>query len=278
MTSGHDRTIRLWNPHRDGPAEQDSGLCVKVYKGSHAHEINGLCISHDNNRFASCGADKLVFLWDVATGQVNTPELSAHAAPARRTHAFAPTNANRPCHLTPSTAPTSPPARPPARPRPPAPPARPADHPEVQRAPAARERRGLQRELQRARLRLLRPLRGAVGLQGAHLQAHPGERRHRLACLGKGVSHLPRPWPVQELKDFKDSVTSVVCTGDALVAGCVDGVLRSYDLRKGLLVQDALHEPVTGVRVSADGNCLLASCLDSTVRLIERESGNLLNE
>jgi WD40 repeat protein len=103
MTSGHDRTIRLWNPHRDGPAEQDSGLCVKVYKGSHAHEINGLCISHDNNRFASCGADKLVFLWDVATGQVNTPELSAHAAPARRTH------------LTPSTAPTPPAARPPAR-------------------------------------------------------------------------------------------------------------------------------------------------------------------
>ena len=99
-----------------------------------------------------------------------------------------------------------------------------------------------------------------------------------MACLGKGVSHLPRPWPVQELKDFKDSVTSVVCTGDALIAGCVDGVLRSYDLRKGLLVQDALHEPVTGVRVSADGNCLLASCLDSTVRLIERESGNLLNE
>jgi mitogen-activated protein kinase organizer 1 len=33
--------------------------------------------SHDNAKFASCGGDKLVFIWDVATAQV-TRRLQGH--------------------------------------------------------------------------------------------------------------------------------------------------------------------------------------------------------
>lgn len=34
----------------------------------HGWEVYDLDISTDNSRIASCGGDKMVFLWDVATG------------------------------------------------------------------------------------------------------------------------------------------------------------------------------------------------------------------
>jgi len=41
--------------------------------------------------------------------------------------------------------------------------------------------------------------------------------------------------PIQVLTGcFKDSVTSVVCTSHAVVTGCVDGSVRTHDLRAGL--------------------------------------------
>ena len=46
--------------------------------------------------------------------------------------------------------------------------------------------------------------------------------------------------PLQVLSDFKDSVTSVSLTDHKVLAGCVDGVLRIYDLRKGVLHEDNL--------------------------------------
>jgi mitogen-activated protein kinase organizer 1 len=60
-----DRTIRLWNP--------STGKEIKSYTsggGGHAREIVGLDISHDNARFASCGADQAVFVWDVSAGTI----------------------------------------------------------------------------------------------------------------------------------------------------------------------------------------------------------------
>jgi mitogen-activated protein kinase organizer 1 len=43
---------------------------VKEYAGPHGHEVLDVAIAKDNASFASCGGDRTVFLWDVASGQV----------------------------------------------------------------------------------------------------------------------------------------------------------------------------------------------------------------
>lgn len=84
--------------------------------------------------------------------------------------------------------------------------------------------------------------------------------------------------PIQTMSDFKDSVTSLARTDSTIIAGSVDGHVRSYDLRKGQLQSDSMGFPVTSVRVSNDQNCYLAACLDSTVRLVEVATGKILKE
>lgn len=54
---------------------------------------------------------------------------------------------------------------------------------------------------------------------------------------------------------------------------CVFGI--RYAVTHGV---NPLLEPVTSVCVSRDGQCTLASCLDSTLRLMDKDSGELLNE
>lgn len=77
ITGAQDRVVRLWNPR--------TGTLVKSYQG-HGYEVLGVApyvfvplsrnvelmemfSSHDNTRLASCGGDRSVFYWDVATGQ-----------------------------------------------------------------------------------------------------------------------------------------------------------------------------------------------------------------
>jgi len=104
--------------------------------------------------------------------------------------------------------------------------------------------------------------------------------------------------PLQVLKDANDSVTSVHIrqqTSDAgtysssssskdysnniaiIRTASVDGVVRTYDLRKGLLKCDNFGSPVTSMAHTKDGNCLAVSCLDGTISLMELETGELLN-
>lgn len=63
-----------------------------------------------------------------------------------------------------------------------------------------------------------------------------------------------------------------------VIAGSVDGSVRRFDVRMGRTFVDELHAPVTCVAVSHDGNCLLAACTDSCVRLLDRADGMLLQE
>lgn len=56
----------------------------------------------------------------------------------------------------------------------------------------------------------------------------------------------------------------------------MDGTVRQFDIRMGMMLTDNLHEPVTGIAVSHDGNCILASCLDNSMRLLDKVSGELL--
>lgn len=82
---------------------------------------------------------------------------------------------------------------------------------------------------------------------------------------------------LQVMRAFADSVTSVTVTKEAeIVAGSVDGTVCCFDVRMGLQLADDIGAPVTSVSVSHDGHCLLASCMDGAVRLLDKEGGDLL--
>ena len=57
----------------------------------------------------------------------------------------------------------------------------------------------------------------------------------------------------------------------------VDGYTRLYDIRFGQLKEDCMGEPVTSVCFTNDGQCILASSLDSSIRLIDKDTGGVLN-
>jgi mitogen-activated protein kinase organizer 1 len=58
----------------------------------------------------------------------------------------------------------------------------------------------------------------------------------------------------------------------------VDCNVRRYDIRIGRMTADQIGQPVTSVTLSKDGQCVLVSSLDNTVRLLDKETGELLNE
>lgn len=62
----------------------------------------------------------------------------------------------------------------------------------------------------------------------------------------------------------------------SIASGSYDGHVRVYDVRMGKTTVDMLAHPVTSVRCSADGNALLASTLDSHIRMLDRADGKLL--
>ena len=49
-----------------------------------------------------------------------------------------------------------------------------------------------------------------------------------------------------------------------------------YDVRVGSIVSDELGVPITHATLSNDANCLLVSSLDDRIRLLDRESGQVL--
>ena len=88
--------------------------------------------------------------------------------------------------------------------------------------------------------------------------------------------------PIQILTEAKDSVSSVLVEqaqnhAEILTAG-IDGVLRTYDLRMGEVRCDDVGDPITGIAATRDGLCLAVTCLDGTIRLVQRSSGELLHK
>ena len=79
------------------------------------------------------------------------------------------------------------------------------------------------------------------------------------------------------MSEATDSVTSLAVRGHEILTGCVDGYMRRYDVRMGEMASDCLVHPITCVRFTHDGNCLLATCMDNTVRLFDKSNGELLN-
>ena len=61
-----------------------------------------------------------------------------------------------------------------------------------------------------------------------------------------------------------------------ILASSVDGTVRCFDIRGGCMYVDQLHAAVTSMALSNDGNCVLTSCLDARLRLLDKASGELL--
>lgn len=44
MTCGQDKTVRLWNPHRDGLEAQGEALLLKTYEGRHGYDVRDVAM------------------------------------------------------------------------------------------------------------------------------------------------------------------------------------------------------------------------------------------
>ncbi|KAF4989732.1 hypothetical protein FDECE_14614 [Fusarium decemcellulare] len=82
--------------------------------------------------------------------------------------------------------------------------------------------------------------------------------------------------PIQVLDDARDAVTSLVVRGPEVIAGSVDGRVRSYDIRMGRVTTDVIGAPVTSVDLTRDGRAMLVGSLDNKLRLMDRDNGACL--
>lgn len=104
-----------------------------------------------------------------------------------------------------------------------------------------------------------------------------------LLCTGSDDTHV-RLWDlrasaarsVQVLCEARDAVTGLRLDGAELLTASADGALRTYDVRAGQLRVDAIGVPIGCVGLTSDRQCTLAACLDDTVRLVDKPSGELL--
>ena len=101
------------------------------------------------------------------------------------------------------------------------------------------------------------------------------ETDHVGARFWSGVICLIKQ-PVGHLAgDRTPTWTGANCRAEIL-ASSVDGTVRRFDVRMGCMDVDQLGAPVTAMALSHDGNCVLASCLDGRMRLLDKASGELL--
>lgn len=61
--------------------------------------------------------------------------------------------------------------------------------------------------------------------------------------------------------------------GHEILAASVDGTIRRFDARIGRAYCDDVRHPVTAAVFTNDGLCVLAACLDSTLRLLDKQTG-----
>ncbi|XP_049884326.1 WD repeat domain-containing protein 83 [Pectinophora gossypiella] len=86
-----------------------------------------------------------------------------------------------------------------------------------------------------------------------------------------------RQEPVQVLKDAKDTITSVQVTDHEIFTCSVDCHVRLYDIRVGKMTSDYIGHIVTYGGLTHDGQCYILSCNDNTLKLFDKDSGEILN-
>ncbi|KAF8638037.1 hypothetical protein AX16_010669 [Volvariella volvacea WC 439] len=84
--------------------------------------------------------------------------------------------------------------------------------------------------------------------------------------------------PIQVLEEARDAVQTLHLTPFSIIAGSIDGHVRTYDLRMGMLRSDFIGQPVTSVVPTQDHQTLLVTSLDSKIRLMDMSTGKMLNQ
>ncbi|KAJ8683477.1 hypothetical protein QAD02_019269 [Eretmocerus hayati] len=84
--------------------------------------------------------------------------------------------------------------------------------------------------------------------------------------------------PLQVLADAKDSISSVRISDHEILTASYDAKVRRYDIREGKLVTDCMGEIITCASFTKDNRCILVSCADGLVKLIDKDTGELLGE
>jgi mitogen-activated protein kinase organizer 1 len=91
-------------------------------------------------------------------------------------------------------------------------------------------------------------------------------------------AHRQNHRPMQVLSEATDSVTAIHVQqngGTAIIrTASVDGVVRSYDLRQGLVHCDDVGSAITGMTQTRDNQCLAVNCLDGIIRLLDLSSSS----
>jgi mitogen-activated protein kinase organizer 1 len=86
--------------------------------------------------------------------------------------------------------------------------------------------------------------------------------------------------PIQILKEAKDSVTALHTVQEDATAlirtASVDGGVRTYDLRQGLLQCDKVASPITGMCATRDSRGVVVNCLDGALRLLDLNTGRMV--
>ncbi|KAJ9629423.1 hypothetical protein H2203_001796 [Taxawa tesnikishii (nom. ined.)] len=82
--------------------------------------------------------------------------------------------------------------------------------------------------------------------------------------------------PLMTLAEAKDSVSTLHVQGPEILVGSVDGRVRCYDLRMGCVDVDVIGHSVTTVVGARAKDSYLVSTLDSTLRLMDKRDGKLL--
>jgi mitogen-activated protein kinase organizer 1 len=87
-----------------------------------------------------------------------------------------------------------------------------------------------------------------------------------------------RQEPIQTLEESGDSVTSLDVSDHEILVGSADCRVRRYDLRNGQMLVDYVGSPVSSVSFTKDGQCLLVSATNDTIKLFDKSTGELLQE